>query len=159
MLPNLGKYDTGWFTLILSVLVARKDCKFNERSHDFSCLQVKFRDFRLVFLWCYFSLPATDFSMIGGFKTFRPEEAANETDRAMMERFMAGWTASEAMENLKARRDSLRDEGIATAQRFAPAAFVTNPQIPFLARARYFRFGECTNKVIKALKGKFPSGI
>jgi len=156
---NLGKYDVQWFTLILGALVARRDCVFNEKSHDLACLQFKYREFSLVILWCFFILPATDFSMITGFITLRPEDALNDEDRATRERVMAGWTAADAIGNFKALRDGLRDEGIASTQNFVPEAFKANPEATAVAQSRYFRSGEYSNKVIKALKARFPGGI
>jgi hypothetical protein len=151
---NLGNYDVSWFSLILCVLVAHKDCAFTEKSYDVSTAQQQFRDFRLVILWSFFTLPATDFSMVTGFATLRPEEALNDEDRKMRERLMAGLDAHEAISMFISLRDGIRDEGIATAQQFVPEAFAQNPETILIARCRYFRSGEYTNKVVKAIKAK-----
>lgn len=156
---NLGKYDVSWFNLILCVLVARNDCIFTEKSYDVSIAQHKFRDFRLILLTSFFIMPANDFSMVNGFLTVRPEEAENEEERKIRERIMEGWDAEEAISTFISLRDGLRDEGIATAMRFVPDVFKKTPRLVDMARCRYFRTGEYSNKVMKALKARMPNGI
>jgi hypothetical protein len=156
---NLGSYDVRWFSLILCALVARNDCVFTEKHYDISTAQHQFRDFRLVLLWSFFILPATDFSMLQGFVTLRPEEAINDKDRKIRERAMAGLDAHDAISTFISMRDELRDEGVTTAERFVPAVFSQTPGLVDMALCRYFRSGEYTNKVIKALKARMPNGI
>ncbi|MGY4437053.1 hypothetical protein ACVWWO_009530 [Bradyrhizobium sp. F1.13.1] len=152
---NLGSYDTGWFSLILCVLVAHTDRRFTARSHDISVLQHRFQNFSLILLWSFFVLPATNFSMLSGFMTLRPEDAADVRERVFRENLMSGWDDQDAISNFSLIRDGLRDEGIQTAMRFVPEAFEQNPSAVALAECRYFRSGEYTNKVIKALKARF----
>ncbi|MGJ4920590.1 hypothetical protein ACQR0Y_08045 [Bradyrhizobium oligotrophicum] len=158
-IANVGEFDPDRFSMVLCVLVGQSDCMFRGRTYDISTFQRAFREFRIVILGSFFLLPATDFSMISGFMTLRPEDATSEEDRKFRERVMEGWDAQEAILAFSELRNRIRDEGIETAIRFVPEMFRQTPGLIEMARCRYFKSGEFNNKVIKALRSKMPNGL
>ncbi|WP_441255753.1 hypothetical protein [Tardiphaga sp. 285_C5_N1_2] len=148
---DVSQYDSDYFTAIVFCLIAGKGVKFDHRQYDVDVYQRDFARFSIVLLSSFFCMRATDHSFVTGFVTIAPENATNEAERAILQQVMLGYSAEESLFQFNVHRDLLREEGIRTAERFAPQ-MENEPKFRKWAEGRYFKSGAMSNKIYKVMR-------
>lgn len=110
---SLGSYDPTSFSLIYSIFVGHKDRAFKDTTHN--AVQTIVGEFRVVALWCFFTMPSHWTSYLSHTTTVDPDtDGLPESLKTASEWMMAGFNESGCSQMFLFQLGKLRKEYLDT---------------------------------------------